>query len=282
MRPPDENQHGSTRPNLLSGARRRFGGDDNILERLERDSARHASGNRSRAAWYAAAASLVLLVIVVAGWMAYESASTVRVVPMTRVPADGNAAQTTLAPEETAPRPATLAPPGATAMPAPVPAQREALPEPARNDTVASVPPLVLLPAQQEPAQKPASAARSAASAVAGPITGPVAIPAGAASRRPAASVRTARVAQPQAAPARAAPRATAAVARSRKPVIASAASDPIVDRDVALLSAIIIHDSAHADEKAQLEAAAACMRASTRKCHGDGLTESSLNRWSR
>ena len=31
MRPTDENQHGSTRPNLLSGGRRRFSEDDNLF-----------------------------------------------------------------------------------------------------------------------------------------------------------------------------------------------------------------------------------------------------------
>jgi hypothetical protein len=42
---------------------------------------------------------------------------------------------------------------------------------------------------------------------------------------------------------------------------------EPPVDTDVAVLSAIIIHDSAHAAEKAQLEAAAICARNIEKKC---------------
>jgi len=67
---------------------------------------------------------------------------------------------------------------------------------------------------------------------------------------------------------ARAAARTTVA-ARPRKAVSASVPSDALVDRDVAVLSAIIMHDSAHADEKGQFEAASACARASERKCAG-------------
>ncbi len=231
MRPPDENQHGSTRPNLLSGARRHVGGDDNILERLERDSARHASGNRSRAAWYAAAASLVLLMIVVLAWTAFDNASTVRVIPMTRVPAgNGGAALVTVDPPETPPAP----------VPAPAP--------------VATVPPLVLLPSHEAASSAPPVSAKSAELA---PTAAPV---------KPAA--RTAPTVAP--APAVARPDVRLAVAaRPRKPGAGVLPTDAAVDTDVALLSAIIIHDSTHAEEKAQLEAAAACSRASGKKCPG-------------
>lgn len=257
MRPPDENQTGSTRPNLLSGARRRFSGDDNILERLERDSARQASGNRSRAAWYAAAASLLLLLIVVVGWMAYESASTLRVVPMTRLPAERDhpvdAIVRTDGPRE-------------GAVMAPLPALPHAAPAPDRTAAAATLPPLVLLPADDMAARKPVAAAP----------------PSVAAPRAPAAP-RPAPVAQQQATPTRAVPRAAAvAVARQRTPVASNPANEPAVDRDVALLSAIIIHDSTHAEEKAQLESAAACARAISRKCRDDAPTEPSLKRWSR
>lgn len=231
MRPPDENQHGSTRPNLLSGARRHVGGDDNILERLERDSARHASGNRSRAAWYAAAASLVLLMIVVLAWTAFDNASTVRVIPMTRVPADnGGAALVTVDPPETPP----------ALVPAPAP--------------VATVPPLVLLPSHEAASSAPPVSAKSAELA---PPAAPV---------KPAA--RTAPTVAP--APAVARPDVRLAVAaRPRKPGAGVLPTDAAVDTDVALLSAIIIHDSTHAEEKAQLDAAAACSRASGKKCPG-------------
>jgi hypothetical protein len=249
VRPPDENQHGSTRPNLLSGARRRFQGDDNILERLERDSARHASGNRSRAAWYAAAASLVLLLLVVVAWTAIDNASTVHVMPVTRIPAEtGPAVVTTVAPDPVPTPPVPSVQPALpVAPPEPVPASTAS-----RSGATVSLPPLVLLP-EHESAPKPAAPAKPGP-----PLPAPVV--------RTASAVRSGATAQQQAAPARAAPRATAAAARPRPPATGPRPNHPPVDRDVALLSAIIIHDSAHADEKAQLEAAAACARV-TRRC---------------
>lgn len=240
MRPPDENQHGSTRPNLLSGARRHVGGDDNILERLERDSARHASGNRSRAAWYAAAASLVLLMIVVLAWTAYDNASTVRVIPMKRVPVDsGGAALVTVDQPETTP------------VPGPAPASPPSVPAP-----VAALPPLVLLPSHEAAPDKPPVPAKTGdlASTVA-----PVPV-------QP--TVRTAPKVAPPTAVARPSVR-LAVAARPRKPGASPLQSDAAVDTDVALLSAIIIHDSTHAEEKAQLDAAAACSRAGGKKCPG-------------
>jgi hypothetical protein len=251
VRPPDENQHGSTRPNLLSDARRRFGSDDNILERLERDSARQASGNRSRAAWYAAAASLVLLVLVIVVWMAYENVNTVQVIPMPHPAAERGA------PVPTAAAPSGPAqwqqPPGAVREPAlpgaatvlqmdqhdgPLHRQITMAPVvPPRNNTIANLPPLVLLPGDSAVAKKPFLPYK-------------------------------AEKAQQQATPERVTARTTTA-GRARKPATVNPAQDAPVDRDVALLSAIIIHDSAHADEKAQSEAASACARASERKCAG-------------
>jgi hypothetical protein len=263
VRPPDENQHGSTRPNLLSGARRRFGGDDNILERLERDSARHASGNRSRAAWYGAAASLMLLLIIVVGWMAYERASTVEVIPMKRAPAESGPALVTT--DEAAavaqpPRSVPSAPPSAAAVIVPFAAPHEhaAGPAPVRNGAVAALPPLVLLSDENATARKPATPVNAGARAPS------------ATSPRATAPVRAAQVAQQPATSARSASRPVVAVARPRKSAAGNPGGDPSVDRDVALLSAIIIHDSAHAEEKAQLEAAAMCMRASVKKCQGE------------
>jgi hypothetical protein len=256
VRPPDENQHGSTRPNLLSGARRRFGSDDNILERLERDSARQASGDRSRAAWYAAAASLLLLVLVVVAWMAYENANTVQVIAVT--PASG-------------PVPLQQAPAAiqAPALPGPaivlhmnphdaaLPRQAAiAVPAPAQSNAIASLPPLVLLSGDRAAANKAVAPSRAEA-----PLPG-----VSAARNKPAG--RATPQALQQAAPARTASRTTTAV-RERKSTNARPAQDALIDRDVALLSAIIIHDSAHADEKVQFEAASDCARASERKCGG-------------
>jgi hypothetical protein len=262
VRPPDENQYGSTRPNLLSGARRRFEGDHNILERLERDSARQASGNRSRAAWYGAAASLVLLMIVIVAWTAFDNAGTVHVMPVTRIPAEtGPAVVTTVAPDLVPPAP------GAAVQPAPPVNSHELLPAStaSRSGAIASLPPLVLLP-EHEGAPKPVARAKPSPSISAPAVT------------RTASAARGGVTAKEQAAPARPAPRAVAVAAQPRSPATASRPNDPPVDRDVALLSAIIIHDSAHADEKAQLEAAASCARV-TRRCPVDaGKTSRSKN----
>jgi hypothetical protein len=268
VRPPDENQHGSTRPNLLSNARRRFGSDDNILERLERDSARQASGNRSRAAWYAAAASLMLLVLVVVAWMAYKNVNTAQVIPMPH-PAAGRGSPMPAAASDAGPA-QWQQPPGAVqaqALPGPAtvlqmephdaPLPRPAAMAPAvaaHNKVIAGLPPLVLLPEENIVTKKQILSARKEAPqpAVSATRTKPVA--------------RTNSPTQHQATPERIASRAVIAV-RVRKPVTVNLAQDAPVDRDVALLSAIIIHDSAHSDEKSQFEAASACARASENKC---------------
>lgn len=253
MRPTDENQHGSTRPNLLSGGRRRYAGDDNILERLERDSARHASGNRSRAAWYAASALLMLVLIVFVAWMAFDNASSLQVVPMARAPADtGQAvAQAALPPPAGAQLP-QLAPSSSAEASSAIPA--DAPPVHAREGAVAALPPLVLLPQHEAPGNRVRPNTASVATATAATNPAP----------RARAVARTSMPA-PRVAPARTAPR-PAAVAKIRKPV-PGAPAEPPVDTDVALLSAIIIHDSTHAAEKAQMEAAATCARNAEKRC---------------
>jgi hypothetical protein len=273
VRPPDENQHGSTRPNLLSGARRHDGEDDNILERLERDSARHASGNRNRAAWYAASASLMLLLIVVLAWMAYENANTVQVIPMTRVPANSGAA-TGAVPADPGKRlvPDPAPAPGLPANPPVLPpaARDPVTPAPLRDATTIAatdqpavvVPPLVLLQSHEAVPNKP-SVAKAPEPSVSATVPEPAA-PAVAAPVKPA--VRTSVPAAPSAVNARVGARAVAA-ARPRKAGSANLTAESLVDTDVALLSAIIIHDSSHAEEKALLEAAATCGRAIARKC---------------
>lgn len=239
MRPTDENQHGSTRPNLLSGGRRRAIDDDNILARLERDSARQALGNRSRAAWIAAAAALVLLLMLFAGWMAWVNASAPRVVPMTRAPADPGPVDAVAAIHDPSP---VLTAPASIHDTAP----------PARDAAATGLPPLVLL---QD--AKPASPPQAAAAVVATPVPAvrPAATPAKAVARtaRPASAPRT----TPRPAPA----------PRPRKPAAEVAHADAPVDTDVAILSAIIIHDSTHAAERAQMEAAETCTRMSDRRC---------------
>lgn len=268
MRPPDENQHGSTRPNLLSGARRHVGDDDNILERLERDSARHASGNRSRAAWYAASASLMLLLIVVLAWMAYQNTNTVQAIPMRRAPAASGAATGTVPADpgkRLVPDPAPV-PQRPASPPVLPPAAREPVtPAPLRDaPTIAApdrpagvVPPLVLLQSHEAAPDKPSVSAKAPE-------------PAAPASAAPVKSVaRASAPALQSPANSRAGARPVVST-RQRKAGSATLSAESLVDTDVALLSAIIIHDISHAEEKALLEAAATCGRAIARKCSGN------------
>lgn len=275
MRPTDENQHGSTRPNLLSGARRRFSEDDNLLARLERDSARQASGNRSRAAWYAVAAALVLLLIVVVGYVAYQNANTVRLTPVAQTSVGTDAAKTGARDGERAtPQDPVSAPPAqAKAVP-----QVEA-PATAPDNNVA-LPPLVLLQAHEVASIKPVTPAKLAEPPppLSAPPT-PVSTSAPLTPRTP--TVHALAAAAPQVTPARTAPQVTpertaphaaprpTALARTRKPAPATASAEAPIDTDVALLSAIIIHASSHAEERAQLESAAACARVGDKRCTG-------------
>ncbi|MGZ5199680.1 MAG: hypothetical protein ACXWC4_07885 [Telluria sp.] len=72
MRPADENQY-STRPNLMSSGRR-AGGDQNILEMLERDTGRgKRRGARSRLRWYGAGGALAAGLIGLLAWLAHDS-----------------------------------------------------------------------------------------------------------------------------------------------------------------------------------------------------------------
>ncbi len=61
MRPSDENQHRSKRPNLFSASNRPAGGDDNILAKLDKQAPAAAQSGqpRTRAVWIAAAGVLV-------------------------------------------------------------------------------------------------------------------------------------------------------------------------------------------------------------------------------
>jgi len=227
VRPTDENQHGSTRPNLVSGTRRPTGGEDNILARLERDGAAGGSIGGGRRALFALGGLVVLGLVGTLTWLAYQNATTKRVLP--------GAVVVMQAPPVPAP-PAVA--PAASARPVPaqaaldpsehiVPAQQLAArvdgggqaetPAIVKTDE-AGVPPLVLAPAERRTEAKPA------------PVT---------ASTRPAPRPAVA---------ARKAPTVPAAMPK---------AEPQQVDSDVALLSAIILHASSHAAERAQLDAQA-------------------------
>lgn len=232
MNPPDEHQTASTRRPFISAGRRTAAGEDNILSRLERDARRGRPGMRWKKSWIAwcSVASLVIIGLIgVLTSLARENIE--RHAPMvaaaTKPASDPYATPTTSANTGFAPLPAT-----------PV-KQPAAIIDMRADRTVikaddAARPPLVVLKPTPPPARPaPAPTPRIAA----------------------AKPVATKAVA---AKPPAIAPRKTvaASTARPRKASAPAAAPEPAVDSDVALLSAIILHASRHADERAQLEAA--------------------------
>ncbi|MDB5933191.1 MAG: hypothetical protein JWQ01_535 [Massilia sp.] len=247
MRPPDENQNGSTRPNFMSASRRAYAGDDNILARLERDAKRGKSSRsgpwkHARLAWCLLASVLVIGLIGTLATLARENLtaphkSTVAEAAPATTDAFASDVRSGFAP---LPVPSPTRKLGANAF--------DAAPEPML------MPPMVML--------KPAPAAATPKAAAPAPAR--------AAAPKPAARAQPERIAAavkptPARPPARAlavTPRSVAAVpvtARTKKPAPAPAAAAPEsapVDSDVALLSAIIMHASRHSAERAQMEAA--------------------------
>jgi hypothetical protein len=233
VRPTDENQHGSTRPNLVSGSRRPAGGEDNILAKLDRDGAHGAASGSTgggRRALFALGGLLVLGLVGTLAWLAHENAVTKRVLPgaaVSEVPAaEAPATAMVVAPPVPQAASASAVPAQAALDPREqiVSAQQLAPPAAIANEidahAVASteesgVPPLVLLRPERPAESKPAPA-----------ITVPRFAP------RPVVAARKA-------------PPAVAAVPKTESQQI---------DGDVALLSAIIMHASSHAAERAQLE----------------------------
>jgi hypothetical protein len=203
----------------VSGTRRPAGGEDNILARLERDGVHGTAGGSTaggRRALFALGCLVVLGLVGTLTWLAYQNATTKRVLPGAAVSAAPAAsalpvpAQAALDPSE------QIVPAHQLTAPADSVSQTEA-PASVKPDE-AGVPTLVLLPPERRADAKPA----------------PV-------------------IAAPQAAA-----RALVA-ARKAPPVLAAGpkAEPQQVDTDVALLSAIIMHASSHAAERAQLEAQA-------------------------
>lgn len=247
MRPTDENQGASTRPNLMSS--RRGAGEENILAMLEHDSARRNGTRmtRGRLAWYCAAAAFSGILVGALAWLAYdnhETASALQVQVQAERVAEGSADQVA------APVVADAHPEPSAPAPAPVPATIVDQP----HGMAPAPPPLVMLP--PENAKTAAPPAKAAAPDQAGT---PEPKPARSDQRealakagkpeksdKPVKPERTA-AARPQRPSAAKAP----APARTRKPA-ASAPADPAVDTDVALISAIIEHSERHRGERAQ------------------------------
>lgn len=235
MRPPDENQPGSRRPNLMSTARRAAATDDSILARIERDASRKSGGGARLVLWIAAGATVLLLIGALA-WLARENARVHKTVLQPGVALKAADAITRVADAALAPpAPPTLA---AAIIDEPL----EAVRVPA--DPHAVLPPLVkLAPARTVPA--PDKAAKAPARSV------------------PAKSAPPARLAAPSPhaaeSPIAATPHA-ATRAPAPRPKKAPAPAEPEaspVDSDVALISAIIMHSSTHSAERTEAEAEA-------------------------
>lgn len=337
MRPTDENQHGSTRPNLMS-ASRPGGGEDNILAMLERDAGRGGASQFSshpRKGWYAGAGLLVMAMVGALGWLAWENANkvpevtveTTLVLPSGETSlgaahdappapvaalAEGSAHLHAAVSVSPAAAPAYDAPP-VPADPAPAQTAGAAIvdsPAPTAEAPVmlaqaaasapeqvqpSRLPPLVLLPPEElgtkraptasAPAPDPTKAAAAKpAQEDAAPAAQPVARvdsaprPASKAKRKPATRIAAKADLAPAArmsgkgdtpVPARASAKARGAaktaLARAKKAparvttAAPSKAPDAGADGDVALISAIIMHSSRHAGERAKADAAKGC-----------------------
>lgn len=230
MRPTDENQTASRRPNLMSSSRR-IGGEINILAMLDGQARkpRRIKG-LPRAAWYGSGALLACALLGTAAWMVHEQgdgsfegriATGPAVVPLV-IAAEPLPNPPLLVPAHGADHPATHAPApraqGAAVVDLPAPALAEAhdaAPTPIAETSppVVPAPPAKRAPVHAAPriASRTASAPRSAA-----PQT----------RQEPAVH-----------------PRRAAALAKPKPAPVA-------VDTDVALISAIIQHASQHGESK--------------------------------
>lgn len=281
MRPTDENQAASTRPNLMSS--RRGAGEDNILAMLERDSARRPGVRMSgvRLASYGAAAALAGILAGGVAWLAYDNHKTAQDL-QARHDAAAGAAPTVLAdaslpplpPPSPGPSPIVEAP--RTAVIVDESARRPDAPAaPASPAGASTVPPLVMLPPGEAAGAKPTLPAprlvREAAQpkpAKGGP---PPVAPRVVAVKKAENAVekKVEKSPKPASRVAKAAPARTGAPAkvrveaavRTRKVSVQSGikpAGAP-VDRDVALISAIISQSERHRGERETPACNAAC-----------------------
>lgn len=241
MRPTDEDQPGSRRPNLMSSTRR-SANEINILDMLDRQ----ASGplprrmlrrfqSRPAMVWYGAAGLLVCGLVGTLAWLAHDSAPAS--VDTALAGSIKPAAQAPVAAVETVGNAPLVASMSASA-PDPAPPAGASIVDLAPPPEPESQALAVRVPAAPHPLPQQQAAGRIAAHE---------------AEREPA------RLAA-QAVPAKSGPRAVhaeprshagPAAARSRRPAAAAKAqAAPAVDTDVALISAIIQH--ANAREEAQ------------------------------
>lgn len=251
MRPTDENQSTSMRPNLMSPRRTATSGEDSILAMLEREPARkrvHGSPG-VRLAWYGASAAVVLSLTGTLVWMAANN-DGLRLADEETVLAEATAAGGNAAPVHPASAATVLQVAMAPALDA-QPAGTAVIVEQAPPGEAA--PPLRLLKpapgkaATEPPAREQPAAAVRATSSPPAPAAAPV---------KPVA--KASPPARQAAAPAK--PRAVL-VAKAVKPVQPKAqrganparTAEAPVDADVALISAVIVHANGHAPEGSQM-----------------------------
>lgn len=262
MRPTDENQSPSTRPNLMSPRRTRTSGEDSILAMLEREPGhKHGTGaSGARRAWYGAGASLTLVLIGTLVWLAANNDGA-------RLEAqDSVLAEARQAP----PQPATLA--DAPALPTAGAVLRQVAMAPAaetgamhaaeaavivdqadQSPPAAAVPPLRML----KPAPEKAAPVRVPVPVAAAPARPVVK----AAPPRPAAAapLKEKALGRPAAAPAKPKPVMVAkgavrpAPSKTQRGATAGKSTDGPVDPDVALISAVIVHANGHAPKDSQM-----------------------------
>ena len=246
MRPTDENQAPSMRPNLMSP--RRTSGEDSILAMLERDPARKrgAGGGPSpaRLAWYGAGAVVAIALTGTLVWLAAGNDGLHPDLERSMM-AEADAVAPPLAPAAARSAPALVQ----------VALSEQATPA-ARSGSAAvivdqkpqdDVPPLRLLkpapgtpPRTAAPPAKPA--ARAAAPVAAAVVSAPARTPPSGAAQ--AARPRPATVARNAPRPAASRPQRGGAPLRP---------ADAPVDPDVALISAVIVHANGHAPENSQM-----------------------------
>jgi len=272
VRPTDENQTGSRRPNLMSSSRR-TGGEINILAMLDghtRKPGRYPG--LPKAAWYGGGGVLACALVATVAWLVHDQAGSGF---EGRVPAGPPMVALDITPE-TVPNPALhvdpprahgaavvsvadVAVPAVAAAAPPLQSDAPALDE-AHQDASA-------LPAVVQAATSAAPAAVPVAVAAAAPATAPIAVAAAVPvsahaaspvvhthprmlSRAVTSASRNNATDARREAPAH--PHRTAAVAKT-KPVPAP------VDTDVALISAIIQHMNKPVSQRGELKDAAGC-----------------------
>ena len=281
MRPTDENQAASTRPNLMSS--RRGAGEDNILAMLERDSARRPGGRMSRVrlASYGAAAALAGILAGGVAWLAYDNHKTAQDLQARHDAATGaaptvlaGASLPSLAPPSPGPSPIVEAP--RTAVIVDESARRPDAPAaPAAPAAASGVPPLVMLPPGEAAGAKATVPAPRLVREVAQPkpakLDSAPEAPRVAAVKKAEKTVEKKAEKSPKpasrvvkAAPSRAGAPAKGRVEGGATTRKASAKSSvkpagAAVDSDVALISAIISQSERHRGEREGSSCTAAC-----------------------